>query len=269
MGLKVAAESFTRRPPLHHQDLPFVLFWSEKSGCTIAVKWFFHQLGLLQEALDYHPWIHNYENEVFRARRSYNEECIAALNDGKPAIKIVRNPYSRAFSGYLELCRPFLTRQNDHWAYEARQRVLEYLVGYAGEIELAFSFNQFVSWLEAQDIRDVNDHIAPQRLPYEAQLEIEPLKLEDGHAIFAELEERFGLKATTQDHVAFNSGHHHAKTELTGALPVDISDLAIPVQRNRSFRLIAPTPVQLSQGKSGDALRRLFAGDFAAYRYEE
>ena len=267
--LKIAPQSLAKRPPLYHPKLPFVLFWSEKSGCTVAAKWFFHQLGLLEEAIAYHPWIHNYENEVFKKRSGYLDKCVDALKAGAPAIKLVRNPYARAFSGYLEVCRSFLVRQTDHWAYGTRQDILRYLVGYDQEIEYAFSFNQFVSWLGAQDTWNMNLHLAPQREAYEAHLDIEPVHIEVGHAAYAKIEERFSLRPTTPDHPIFTSGHHHPKTQITGPRAVDICDLAIPVQRLRSFQLIAPDPSQIRQTASGEILRKTFAGDFAAYKYEE
>ena len=63
--------------------------WSEKSGCTAIVKWFFWQLDLLDEAVKHHPWVHNYENDVFKKRPGYTHDYLKAINDGLPVLKFV------------------------------------------------------------------------------------------------------------------------------------------------------------------------------------
>lgn len=35
-------ELLHQRTPLFHEDFPLILLWSEKSGCTTLLKWFFY-----------------------------------------------------------------------------------------------------------------------------------------------------------------------------------------------------------------------------------
>ena len=61
-------------------------------------KIFFHTLGLLEEALQYHIWIHKYEQEIYIPNHlpigSKNYSSYLKLN-------FVRNPFTRAVSSYL------------------------------------------------------------------------------------------------------------------------------------------------------------------------
>jgi hypothetical protein len=71
---------------------------SEKSNCTAIAKIFFHTLGLLEEALQYHIWIHKYEQEIYIPNHlpigSKNYSSYLKLN-------FVRNPFTRAVSSFL------------------------------------------------------------------------------------------------------------------------------------------------------------------------
>ena len=49
----------TRSPLLANREHHLVLIYTPKSGCTFAVKWFFAQTGLLEQALAFGPWIHD------------------------------------------------------------------------------------------------------------------------------------------------------------------------------------------------------------------
>ena len=65
---------------------------SEKSNCTAIAKMFFHTLGLLEEALQYHIWIHKYEQEIYMP----NHLPIDSKNySSYLKLKFVRNPFTR------------------------------------------------------------------------------------------------------------------------------------------------------------------------------
>src|SRR5215813_12880764 len=103
------------RVPLWHEAFPFVILWSEKSNCTAVAKWFFLQIGRLDEALAYSPWIHDFEIKVYKTG-DYIRRCVDAINSGAKVVKFVREPYARTYSGYLELCRPHFDEPVEHWS---------------------------------------------------------------------------------------------------------------------------------------------------------
>ena len=77
--------------------------WTPKSGCTTVCKMIFKYLGILDEALKYSKWIHDYRMHKYYSK--YGEIDKESLLHGKYSkyliIKFVRNPYSRAVSSYI------------------------------------------------------------------------------------------------------------------------------------------------------------------------
>lgn len=260
-------QSLAVRPPLNHSKLPFVVMWSEKAGCTSVVKWFFWQVGLLEEALAHHSWVHNYENDVFKARKSYLDECVDDIEAGKPVIKFVRNPYRRAFSGYLELCGHNVIASEAHWTKNVRGLVLQALCGYPAELEYAFSFNQFVDWLVMQAPNQINLHLRAQYSDIEQKIGVRPVQIESSKSLFRTLEKEFGLKDSSAVTDMFDSGHHHAKTVIAPQPAINIFDLAIPARRSRQFKLVEPTLEEYAMSDAGRKLRQFFHRDFTAYGY--
>ncbi|MGB3625335.1 MAG: hypothetical protein WA989_05900 [Henriciella sp.] len=259
---------FDVRIPFHHKDFPFVLMWSEKAGCTSLAKWFFWHLGLLDEALDYHPWIHNYENEKFKSRSGYVQDCIKAIESGKPVIKFVRNPYRRAFSGYLELCSPKISQGPAHWTKQWRRQVIGYLTGYTAELEYGFSFRQYVEWLTAQPKFFLDLHLRQQFQPVEQNLDLRYCKIDDDANVLRALETEFGLKSSEGQDALFASEHHHKKISIAPRPATFFFDVAIPVRRIRHFHIIEPTLEEVRRDMVGMKLARYFSDDFITYGYE-
>ena len=52
-----------------------------KSGCTSLAKWFFYQIDLLQTALNYSPFIHNYEYDIYKNAPAYSLRLGIALRE--------------------------------------------------------------------------------------------------------------------------------------------------------------------------------------------
>ena len=255
------------RPPLYSPEFPIVLFWSQKSACTTVAKWFFAHIGQLKRALNHHRWIHEYENNVFKARPNYFEDCAAALNSGVTSVKFVRNPYARLYSGYLETCNPRVLREPDHWSTQTRARVIEHLVGSDPGLEYAYSFNQFVGWLAEQSLDDIDVHLAPQFESFEEAVSPTILQIDSSEDVFEALEIEFDLPATKGRKQIYTSGHHHKKKELQGGVGASILDVAIPVVRSTAFQLIdAPIHV-IANSISGSTIKELFEADFRAYDY--
>jgi len=73
--------------------------FSPRAGCTITFQQYLDLLGLLDDALNYHSFIHNYRNNFF------NQNCPKVninrlIRQKYTFIKFIMNPYIRAVSIY-------------------------------------------------------------------------------------------------------------------------------------------------------------------------
>lgn len=242
--------------------------WSEKSGCTAIVKWFFWQLDLLDEAVKHHPWVHNYENDVFKKRPGYTHDYLKAINDGLPVLKFVRNPYRRAYSGYLEVCNQKIAQPPAHWTKDYRKRILNAIIGPGCDLEYGFSFRQYCQWLVNQEADSLDLHIRPQRVPFEELLNLRVHKIEAGHDAILKLEKEFGLKSSIKRPDLMKSEHHNPKFVLDPRPAASVFDLAVPVRRTRQFEVVEPTIEEFRAHAVGADIRRFFADDFIHYGYQ-
>ena len=256
------------RTPLYHPDFPVVVMWSEKAACTVAVKWFFHHIGRLDAALAHNRWVHVYENEVFKAAPGYRDACAAAIRAGRPVVKFVRNPYARAFSGYLEICRPDVLQNTGHWAGGTREAIAAHLAGDGADAAMPFSFNRFAAWMAAQRPETLDYHLAPQFLDMERRIEVRPVRLEDHDNPFACVEARFGLPSSEDEARIYSSGHHHPKQDIGDEAALAALDTPLPLDRAFRAEVFNPSPQALAASPGGAAIRRVFARDFSAYGYE-
>ncbi len=266
-GRRVRAQDFHARVPFHHEGFPAVLLWSEKSACTVAAKWFFYHVGLLDDALAASRWVHHYEHEVFKADPAYGKSCAQAIRNGKPVLKFVRNPYLRAFSGFLETCNRRTLKAEDHWSTRTRRAILMDLMGTDTEIEYAYSFHQFVSWMGRQPKNRLDPHLAPQYQSFESRIEVKSVKLEDHPNAFLHVEKELGLRSTARAARVHSSGHHHDTTPTGAAVAKSLLSVGLPVQRRSDFALFQPTAATIAASPSGKIIRRVFADDFTAYGY--
>ena len=264
----ISPKELRYRAPLHHERVPFIVLWSEKAACTTVVKWFFSQAGLLRRALSYHRWIHNYENEVFKADDDYLDRCANAINEGKPVIKFVRDPYARLYSGFLETCRRRVLTDAEHWSALARKAVLTDLLGKDSALEYAYSFIQFVKWIDRSKSENFDPHIAQQFQSYERKVDIELVKLDGSNSVFQELEKRYGLKDTYGRPAIYKSGHHHVKQQRSIEEQVRSLNLGMPVLRDIKFDIYDVTPQAIAITDAGKIIRKIFQADFGAYGYE-
>lgn len=264
---QIDASELAFRAPLYHPDFPAVLLWSQKSACTIVVKWFLHHIGRLQEALDFHPWIHNFENNVYKARPGYLKECAEAIRNGKPVVKFVRNPYERAFSGYLETCNRRVLVDQDHWSTRARLEVLNFFGAGTDQIEYAYSFAQFCEWLGTKLPRELDPHLAPQYEAFEEKIDAQIVRIDEANDHFAALEKQFGLIGSSDTKGLLRSSHHHRKAPTHEDVAKRMVHLAIPVRKERSFIFFDASASAIRQTAAANSLQTLYRSDFDAYRY--
>ncbi|MFK5922826.1 MAG: sulfotransferase family 2 domain-containing protein [Verrucomicrobiota bacterium] len=221
-----------------------IMDWSGKAGCTIGTMMFFRHMGLLDEAREHHPWVHNYRGEVFYER--YPVTVNDLLSRKNTLIKVVRNPYTRVISSL----------QNKVRALGKNWRILDVLK--LKSIE-EITFRQFVSFLESTDLRVKCDiHYQEQVQDYELLNLRHPIicRLENLAEDIAWVNQRYGfdfdLEGLTSD--------HHAKVNQKWkgfAADVPWSEFAEGVPEYGNFY----------DAELRTRVSRLYQGDIKAYQY--
>jgi hypothetical protein len=217
--------------PLIRPGFPITVCWSAKAGCTTVLKWFLAHNHLLEEALAYSSWVHDYREQRLCAGHDYLRQCVHTFDNLLPdpfIIKVIRSPASRAVSSFLHFLR------NEHssaWAAGATVNAWKQAAGLGHQRGL--SFRQFLHFIaDEQRLGHVIDiHFRPQYTPLQDTRVHAHLKLEKLAAGLAELEDMFHLR-----HVAVQglsvSEHHNPPTaactwpETPAALPADRHTLA-------------------------------------------
>ena len=169
--------------------------WSGKAGCTVAAMMFFRHMGILDEAREYHPWIHTFRQKVFYER--YPVATSDLLSRKNVLFKVVRNPFTRAVSSLRNKVR----------VLGKNRKLVEFLK--LDSIE-EITFRRFVDFLEATDLRVRCDvHYREQVQDYELLNLRQPIvcKLESLNEGITSLNQRFGFEFDPEG----LSSEHHAK----------------------------------------------------------
>jgi len=206
--------------PLHDPDFPLVLLFTPKAGCTSLVKWFFFHAGKLEAATAHNKWVHRYRTEVFQRQPGYAAETRRLLQTHeRPIVKLVRNPYERAVSSFLQMVR------NANMPTRARHRTAA-VVGAARERAgkpqgdpLCLSFRDFMRHLAAVgvSIGDINGHVAQQYLPGEEDYVSRIIRLEHFAEAIRQLEAEFGLDASPLEDFTTSRHHNNSDPRLAAA----------------------------------------------------
>ena len=250
--------------PLFHPDLPIVIYWSAKSGCSTITKWFFAQLDLLEEAYKYSNWIHNYRYEVFQEKQEYDTLLIKKIYNREVLIvKVVRNPFSRAVSSYFAVNTFFYNNRNfDKFQNEERKKIFIYLSKKNSQLS-AFTFREFITYLQAKKRKNI--HFLPQTHPSEDSklVKIDRLiKLENLQEDLIDIQNQLSFKKVDFDKI-FKS-HHHVKykdnnNEFCG-------DYLFPYKRSKDY--IIPKYQNFYDQKLQDSVYELYLKDFQRYCYD-
>lgn len=206
-AINKVANIIGQKVPHYHKDFPLILFWSPKSGCTTLLKWFFFQIGLLDQALQYNSWVHYYELEVYKLQPNYQSELISQiLKAEKEIYKLVRNPYKRAVSSFImftvvnkNLPAVWMELQGDMRQYFYNDR----------NNTAGFSFKQFLQYLKiiGSDVYSIDGHFSPQYIEGEERFVNKYIYLENFNENIRELEKKYGLLPAPLNELS-QSGHH-------------------------------------------------------------
>ncbi len=202
--------SLSRLHPLHAPDFPLVLLFTPKAGCTSLVKWFFFHAGKLDAALVYGRWVHKYRTEVFQRQPGYAAETKRLLRTRERTIvKLVRNPYERTVSSFLQVVRNanLPTQRRDREM--ALVRAARERAGKPHGDALCLSFRDFMRHVAAVGVSvgKINSHIAQQYLPSEEDYVSRYIKLENFAEEIKRLEADFGLDESPLED--FRMSKHH------------------------------------------------------------
>ena len=262
----IDAAAVLRRMPYQHESLPFVLLWSEKSGCTSLLKWFLAQTGELAEATAHSDWIHDWELAVMKARPDYLQQLVHRLNGGDPAFKHVRHPFDRAVSSYLMLIT--LGDDSGHFTVPLRQQIRTATYG-SPDVPYSFGFLDALRWMSTQDIRQLDDHLAPQHTDLEDRLtDLTLIRLESFDHEIRQIEQRFGLAGADLGSVT-RSGHHIDR------IPTDDRDVErvarlhppLPLVDHRDWPV--PPADEFRSPEAVELVAEIYRVDYDAYAYDD
>jgi hypothetical protein len=97
--------------------------FTPRGGCSISFQLYLDLLGLLNDALNYNPFVHDYRCDIFEKHVVYCD-INQLVNDGYTFIKFIMNPYIRAVSIYraqnshnLSFREYLIQLVNNEWDY--------------------------------------------------------------------------------------------------------------------------------------------------------
>lgn len=253
------------RLPLFAEEFPYLVLWSEKSGCTSVVKWFFWHLGVLDDALRYSRWVHDYEQRVFKTKAGYKNQCSKALKDDKwPKIKFIRNPAIRAVSSFLSLSGRAANEKPGHVTNVLWKQMREYFYRDPYD-ERGVSFNMYCDFLEKRgaSVGIVDGHFAAQVVPGEQELPISYFRLDSILNAVPILENLSGKERSPIREL--NKSSHHRALEVK-ASPDGCYTADSIITETTFYRRSVPDYSAFLTADIRGQLEKLFPGDFSAWR---
>ncbi|PWE16631.1 hypothetical protein DDZ18_12780 [Marinicauda salina] len=261
------------RLPLWDPALPFLLCLSQKAASTTALKWWLHHLGRLDEALAHDRWIHNFETGVIKAAPGYRRGVEAAVRDGLPIVKVVREPTARAYGGYLSLHEKHVFNpERRHWAAPWRAAALAFAHGAGTPLETRLSFHDYLRWLNATPVWRMDGHFAPQHGHVDRACadRISYVRIEDGADAFRAIEARFGLETSSDARMeALGQSFHHSRQAASDAAARrEAVETGIdPLTYRRTPAPAIDAAALRDHPATRDLLARYFARDYDAFGY--
>jgi hypothetical protein len=256
------------RTPLYDPSFPYILMWSQKAGCTTVVKWFFAQLGLLEEAQAHSRWIHDYEGQIFKRRPGYRRQLAAAMRSGDhTVVKVVRDPMIRAPSGFLVLAeRGAVISHRWHWTQSHWERVDAWLAARGKDPAEGLSFIDHLAMVEeaeAEAAHSINPHLSPQYVSGEDDVIDRIVPIERFAEWTAEVSAEPGVKRIDMTTIADSSHHHRTSAERTDALGERPE--TIPIPRGAYSDGLFPSSRAFVNARTIPLIKAAYGIDFDAY----
>ena len=243
--------------PMVNAPKNLLVYWSPKSACTTAYVWFSHISGFLPEMRRYGLWPHRHRQDVYERSQFYSDSVRADLS-GANAIRIMRDPYSRAVSIYRH-------------AVQSRfaDRFLANFRGGSFNFEQGMSFQDFLDFVATLDMSRVDIHFRPQFHLYEREkppshvINVSKTDLFEGLNAF---ERDVGLPPT--DFAAFGWLHDLEKMRKAKQEPMEGSRLDTTAFSRQQVKKLGQFPNygQLLTPEARQKIELIYKSDFDAYR---
>ncbi len=233
--------------PVHR----FALLYSAKSACSTAVIWLLHTLGLADEARAYSDWPHDYRMEQFQ-RSPAQLQAGRLPRDQVKLLRVVRDPLDRAASSFRHVVG-------------TQYAVADIKASLGIDIESqGLSFQQFIDFLESEDLDRCNPHHRRQKNPLEAVRAADFIINASRQDLFAGLnafERTMGMPIT--DFAALSWIHELQSTRVPHSVDMgpDPDRLVLTMRQARR----GPWPKGLLTPTARARLEKLYAEDIALY----
>ena len=252
-------EKLRLRPssPLVDHQSKLLVYWAPKSACTSVYIWFSAFAGFIEEVKEFNARKpHRHRNEIYNKSQFY-QTGLNVPADELFAIKVLRDPYSRAISIYRHALSTGFA-----------DSVLETAFGGTVNTEEGFSIHKFFDLVEMLDLSNANPHFMPQTLPRELVRKADHVVNISRQDLFKGLNDAVASRGMTPvdlEQIAWLHDlerHRKAKT-----LPVEgdrIDEMAFGKAAARG-RAPFPNYDQLLTGSVKERVRKIFAIDFDTY----
>tara|TARA_R110001599_G_scaffold353870_1_gene601239 strand:- start:22233 stop:23108 length:876 start_codon:yes stop_codon:yes gene_type:complete len=263
-----------KRTPYQHKNVPFIVLWSQKAGCTSVLKWFLWHAELLEEANQYKTTerglsIHLYENQVLKKLPNYRRDLVDRIAAGDPIICFLRCPYTRVFSSYMHLQNRLfigLERKGGRTrGLDLRHTVLKSIYGSEVPVDYPISFPDYLNWLEVKGEKNADPHHSQQHTPLHELTNVMHYRLEDKEDVISRLEQDYGLNTSKPYRSQFSSPHHMKKSTMEPNAIITLLERGVPL--NRLPKSTVPTVDRhlLVNSPFGDQIERIFRQDILLY----
>jgi len=225
--------------PLVDPQRKVVLALTPRAGCTICTQMFFREMGILDEALRYDPWVHQYRIEVYNEKNPFSG---SVLRDPEYfRMKVVRDPYRRAVSSYrFVMQRHSLLVPGD----------------LSGE---DLTFRGFLNFLENQDLAAADVHYGLQKDCFERKLPDVYHRILKIESLAEDIAEVNSLLGTRYDPSGLKSPHH-------ARYDASIRELAVD-QKWSDIKDSLPDYSFFYDESAARQVRDLYRTDFETYHY--
>jgi hypothetical protein len=244
--------------PLVREGFPVVCCWSAKAGCTTVLKWFLKHNGLLEEAMQHGPWLHDYRLQRLYEEPEYEQRCRQAVrSEGVRVIKVIRDPAKRAVSTYLH----YIRYASPQWIGSTSLTAWKAANGLAAQQGVSFEqFLEFVLDLQRRR-RPLEPHVRPQ---YDGDWDRdidEYIQLEHLDAGLKETEQLCGLPHV--DVWSLSESQHHNRPTGHQQWPRDASQF--PATAETLEQLGVPSAELLLAATTLPLVRAAYRTDYEAY----
>jgi len=245
------------------RDSKVCMGWTARAACTFAVSIFLESVGLLDEALAFNPFVHEYrEHKMDRGFVASAKDC---TGPGVTSFKIVRNPFARATSSF--------GHQMDT-EFSHNSQIYQAMASAMGEWDLRkVSFLQWLRAVKKVTFHSLDIHSRPQATTPERDGHVvfdSVCKLEDDleaclDAVNSRTGTNFSVARAAETSAPHTSDHQELSGDDVAALPYG----SFP--KGDKGKKVFPEPADYYRGPKGAEAAalvvELYQVDFELYKY--